>query len=157
MKKHPSHQSPDPVVPVAPGQESAPDDTTPPTANRTHERIKKSARVDEQIFQEGLSIALDEEKRRQETIKPATRKKLKEDMIRRAEQDSGTIVNEFQSMIDGMLPSAKKERAACLRNAGKGPSAQSKTGRKKAPVKKGGDQKADRATRKKTARKKGRK
>ncbi|MEO5348042.1 MAG: hypothetical protein H7836_00100 [Magnetococcus sp. YQC-3] len=86
-------------------------------------RIRKSAQVDEQIFQEGLAISLENEKRLTKNAKQAKPKPVRE-----AGKGDAAIVNEFQTMIDAMLPTTREERVACLskaerRLAGKEPKA----------------------------------
>jgi hypothetical protein len=73
-------------------------------------RIRKSAQVDEQIFQEGLAISLENEKRSTKNAKQAKPN-------REAGKGDAAIVNEFQTMIDAMLPTAREERVACLSKA----------------------------------------
>ncbi|MEO5340331.1 MAG: hypothetical protein H7837_07425 [Magnetococcus sp. MYC-9] len=90
-------------------QQNADQHTTPETVGK---RLKKSARVDEQLFQEGLAIDLDNERRAQPPTGSTPAKRGADAMPNKAPE---TIVTEFQTMIDGMLPSTKQERQACTR------------------------------------------
>lgn len=83
-------------------------------ARQGSSRLRKSAQVDEQIFQEGLAISLDNEKRLSDSTQQTTENPPSASVSPSAVTDDTRMINEFHSMIDGMLPSARKERAACL-------------------------------------------
>ena len=84
----------------------------------SEERIQKSFKVDEEIFQEGLAMSLDQEKRsdggrvtKKSTQKGKGKKRGKAPPAQTP--DSSTLMDEFQSMVEEMFPSAKMEKAAC--------------------------------------------
>lgn len=150
MKKPSRPKTSAPVVPADSGAPAAEEKEPLPTY-RKKGRITKSAQVDEQIFQEGLSVQLDNERwqnRGDET--PSSSKQSKKNVAKQAGQVSDAILEEFQSMIDGMLPSAKQEQLACMQPVGKDKSASSKKKQKKR-----GDKKSQKAAlRKKNTKKK---
>ena len=117
--------------------ETEPAEQISPTVPQHPKRLKKSAKVDEQLFQEGLSIALDNEKR-QDKGKSKKKSAPKVEMDSRTAQASSTIEHEFLSMIDDMLPSSKKERVACLKSTDKMPKNKPKGDKKQKPAGKKG-------------------
>ena len=132
MKKQRSPVPPTPSVPAADNLAPIPAETPPPAANQPTRRLKKSAQVDEQLFQEGLAISLDNEKRPgKDNQKPSATRKVKETAAQKMNKAPGTIMDEFQGMIDDMLPSTKQERAACLQHTGKADATGAKAGHKK--------------------------
>jgi hypothetical protein len=92
--------------------------TPTPTAQGLDKQAKvsqqpsKAAKVDEQLFQDHLAVSLEQEKPGKVKRGGGNRKAAKL-AAARIEQTTGNIVDEFESMIDGMLPSAKQEKAAC--------------------------------------------
>ena len=125
-----------------------------PVAKQPRGRIRKSAQVDEQIFQEGLAISLENEKRQSKNAKQPPAKEAKPDAIQELESGSGAIVNEFQTMIDAMLPTTREERAACLSKAERRLATSGKKGKKEGH---GSPGQGGRASRKKGGGKKGKK
>ncbi|MBF0401073.1 MAG: hypothetical protein HQL90_09935 [Magnetococcales bacterium] len=121
MKKHPSHKNSEASVPDA--MVDLPADAGEQgrvPARPKIGRIKKSALVDEQLFQDGLAISLENEKRQKNRNKKhSAAAESNKGGASQLEQVPATIVNEFENMIDAMLPSTKQERVACMRNAGK--------------------------------------
>ncbi|MBF0462841.1 MAG: hypothetical protein HQL87_15810 [Magnetococcales bacterium] len=129
MKKQRTPVPPTPSVPATADLAPIPAETPPPVAKQPTGRLKKSAKVDEQLFQEGLAISLDNEKRPGK--KPAATRKVKETAAQKMNRAPGTIMDEFQDMIDDMLPSTRQERAACLQHTGKADATRAKAGHKK--------------------------
>ncbi|MBF0162309.1 MAG: hypothetical protein HQL88_08470 [Magnetococcales bacterium] len=133
MKKQPPNNPGEPIVPQG------------------RKRLDKSAQVDEQLFQEGLSVALDNEKRRPKS--KSKKSAAPPPMDSRTAQAAGTIEPEFQSMIDALLPSAKKEQVACLHGVGKPAKSGGKERKKSPPPKKSGKRRGKPSPRSKKARK----
>lgn len=88
-------------------------------ARQGSSRLRKSAQVDEQIFQEGLAVSLDNEKWLSSSPQQTAESPPSVSVSPLAVADDAPLINEFHTMIDGMLPSARKERAACLARGAK--------------------------------------
>ncbi|MBF0097567.1 MAG: hypothetical protein HQM04_04800 [Magnetococcales bacterium] len=104
MKKEKVHPNPF-TVPVDEASASA-------KQTKVSQQPSKAAKVDEQLFQEQLAVSLEQEKPGK-VKRSASNRKAAKLAAARIEQTTGNIVDEFESMIDSMLPSAKQERAAC--------------------------------------------
>lgn len=131
MKKHPSPKISEPVVPADVDVQSV--ETKESLAvHQEKGRLTKFAQVDEQIFQEGLAVQLDNERwQNGGDNKQLAPKRSKKTAAKQVGQVSDAILEEFQSMIDDMLPTAKQEQLACMQKVKKEKVVASKTKQKK--------------------------
>ena len=110
--------------------------------NQPEKETKKYAQVDEQLFQEELAISLSKEEQLEESrTKRKSAPKVKRTTSKTSESGSQTIISEFQSMVEDMFPSAKKEKIAGAKAPGNKKQANAskkKQKKKKRPKKKKG-------------------
>ncbi|MBF0185396.1 MAG: hypothetical protein HQM06_13580 [Magnetococcales bacterium] len=103
MKKQKAHPNP-----FATASDSA---TSAARPTKSAPSLSKAAKVEEQLFQDHLAVSLEQEQ--PVKAKRASTKKSAKLAAARIAQTTSNIVDEFESMIDSMLPTVKQEKAAC--------------------------------------------